>query len=211
MNDTQIIDVLKNAPTGNLCNAHHSVKAMSADIKPLMDGIKIAGPAKTVKLTPGDNAAIHYAVHTANPGDILVVDCGGNKTHGPFGDILAQCCINKGIGGLVIDGTIRDIHDIRQMGFPVFCLGGNPTATQKKQRGIIDQTVSCGNITLSSGDYIVGDDDGVVVIDQKHIDIVVKQVENVMKNEEIIKKRLADGETTYEIFNLENLYLGELK
>jgi 4-hydroxy-4-methyl-2-oxoglutarate aldolase len=202
MNDLQIAKALGQFPTGNLCNAHKDVRAMYAPLGPLFDGAKISGPAKTAKIRPGQNAAIHRAVHDAKRGDVLVVDGVGDKTFGPFGDILAACCRNQGIAGLVIDSTIRDTADIKEMGFPVFCLGANPAATGKTDLGEIDIAIDCAGVRVSPGDFIVGDDDGVVVVPRKIAKDILEKVAVVGCKEETIKARLARGETTLEIFEI---------
>ena len=81
----------------------------------------------------------------------LVVDGAGSNSFGPFGDILAACCCNQGIAGLVIDSTIRDTADIKEMGFPVFCLGANPTATGKADPGDIYIAIDCAGVRVSPG------------------------------------------------------------
>lgn len=194
--------VLGDFPTGNLCNAHGDVCAMDAAIKPLAPGMKLAGPARTAVISPGQNAAIHRAVHAAEPGDVLVVDGGGSNSWGPFGDILATCCRSRGIVGLVIDSTVRDAAELREMNFPVFCLGTNPSATEKTEPGEIDVSIVCGGIRVRPGDIVVADDDGVVVVPQNIAADVVDGVRRVAEREEAIMKQLAEGKTTAEIFGL---------
>ena len=189
-------------PTGNLCNAHTGVRAMEASIKPLAAGMRLSGPARTAVIAPGQNAAIHRAVHAAKPGEILVVDGGGSRSWGPFGDILATNCRNQGIAGLVIDSTVRDAAELREMGFAVFCLGTNPSATAKTDPGETDVDIQCGQVPVSPGDYIVGDDDGVVVIPKAIAAEVAGLVREVGQREEAIMKQLAEGKTTAEIFKL---------
>ena len=202
MNDIQIAEALGDFPTGNLCNAHQEVRAMHSSIAPLFQGAKIYGSAKTAKILPGQNAAIHRAVHTAKRGDVLVVDSAGDKHFGPFGDILATCCRNQGISGLVIDGTIRDTEEIRQMLFPVYCLGANPTATGKSDPGEIDIEIECGGVRVRPGDFIIGDDDGVTVVPRQIAREVIEEAVVVVRREETIKARLARGETTLEILEI---------
>ena len=155
-----------------------------------------------VRIAPGQNAAIHSAVHTAAAGEVLVVDASGDRNHGPFGDILATCCRNQGIPGLVIDGTVRDTDELRQMDFPVFCLGANPAATVKDDSGEIDVEISCGGVRVRPGDFIVGDDDGVTVVPREIAAEVANLAAAVALREEAVKQRLADGETTLEIIGL---------
>ena len=138
-------------PTGNLCNASAQVRALDAAIAPLSPATRVAGPARTARVVPGHNAAIHRAVYAATPGDVLVVDAGGSKSHGPFGDILAAACQRQGIAGLVIDGMIRDSSEVRALGFPVFCRGTNPAATSKADPGEIDVALRCGGVHVRPG------------------------------------------------------------
>jgi 4-hydroxy-4-methyl-2-oxoglutarate aldolase len=200
--ETPIATKLGQYPTGNLCNAHPEVRALGSAVFPLFHGAKLCGAAKTARITLGQNAAIHRAVHTATAGDVLVVEAGGNMEFGPFGDILATNCRNKGIVGLIMDGTIRDTAEIREMGFPVFCRGANPTATQKTDPGEIDIPVTCAGVTVHPGDIIVGDSDGVVVIPADIAAQVVEKVTIVAQKEVEILTRLAGGESTQEIFGL---------
>jgi len=189
-------------PTGNLCNAHPSVRAMDASIKPLADGTQLCGIARTAVTAPGQNAAIHRAAHAGKAGEVLVVDGGGSRSWGPFGDILATCCRNKGIVGLVIDSTVRDASELRQMAFPVFCLGTNPSATAKTEPGEVDTDIVCGGVPVSPGDVIVADDDGVVVVPRAVAAEVAEKVKEVGQREDAIMKQLDEGKTTAEIFGL---------
>ena len=189
-------------PTGNLCNAHPRVRAMTADIGPLFAGAKLAGPAKTAVIHPGQNAALHRTLAGARAGDVLVVDGGGCREFGPFGDILASACRHRGIAGLVIDSTVRDLAGIRETGFPVFCLGTNPSATAKTDPGKIDVALNCGGVRVSPGDQIVGDEDGVVVIPKEISAEVFASAMAIIEREKEILAEIAKGKTTCEIFKI---------
>lgn len=191
-------------PTGNLCNADPAVRPLSSAIKPLIPGQRIAGTARTVRITPGQNGAIHRSVHTAQPGDILVVDGAASDRFGPFGDLLADGCKAKGIAGAVFDCTIRDSADIAALGFQVFCRGFHPEATSKAEPGEIDIPVIVGGVNVSPGDIVVGDDDGVVVIPAHLAGDVLSKVARVAAREETIRARILAGETTYDIFELDH-------
>jgi len=191
-------------PTGNLCNADPAVRPLSSTIKPLIAGQRIAGPALTIRITPGQNGAIHRAVHSAQPGEVLVVDGDASDRFGPFGDLLADACKIKGIAGAVFDCTIRDSADIAALGFQVFCRGFHPEATSKTDAGEIDIPITVGGVSVSPGDIIVGDDDGVVVIPAQIADDVLSKVAQVAAREETIRARILAGETTYDIFELDH-------
>ena len=190
-------------PTGNLCNADPRVRAIAPAIRPLIPGKRIAGRARTAQIRPGQNGAIHRAVHQATAGDILVVDGSGSERFGPFGDLLADGCLAKGMVGAVFDCTIRDSADIAALGFQVFCRGFHPEATAKTDRGDTDVPVVLGGVTVHPGDIVVGDDDGVVVIPGDAAPEVLTKVAAVAAREETIRARIHAGETTLEIFELD--------
>ncbi|MEO0859411.1 MAG: RraA family protein [Pseudomonadota bacterium] len=190
-------------PTGNLCNADPRVRAIAPAIRPLIPGKRIAGHARTARITPGQNGAIHRAVHHADAGEVLVVDGGGAERFGPFGDLLADGCLAKGMVGAVFDCTIRDSADIATLGFQVFCRGFHPEATAKTDRGDIDVPVVLGGVTVHPGDIVVGDDDGVVVIPGDAASEVLTKVAAVAAREETIRARIHAGKTTLEIFELD--------
>ncbi|MEM6677127.1 MAG: RraA family protein [Pseudomonadota bacterium] len=189
-------------PTGNLCNANPAVRPVSPAIKPLIPGRRIAGRACTARITPGQNAAIHRAVHSAEPGDILVVDGAGSERFGPFGDLLAECCKARGMIGGVFDCTVRDSADIAALGFQVFSRGFHPEATAKTDPGETGIPVVIGGVRVNPGDILVGDDDGLVVIPAAIAAEVLTQVAAVAAREEQIRARILAGETTYDIFEL---------
>lgn len=190
-------------PTGNLCNADTRVRAMAFGLRPLIPGQRIAGPARTVKITPGQNGAIHRAVHHAAPGDVLVVDGESSDRFGPFGDLLAEACLAKGLAGAVFDCTIRDGADIAALGFQVFSRGFHPEATAKLERDDIDIPIRVGGLLINPGDILVGDDDGIVVIPRDIAVEIGEKVAAVAAREEAIRARIQAGETTLEIFDLD--------
>lgn len=189
-------------PTGNLCNADPAVRPLPSAISPLLRGVRIVGLARTVRIEPGQNAAIHRAVRDARPGDVLVVDGGGAERFGPFGDLLATACQVRGIVAAVFDCTVRDSGDIAELGFQVFSRGFHPEATSKSEPGEVDVELSIGGVVVRPGDVIVGDDDGVVVIPAEIASEVAAQVADVVAREEQIRARILDGETTFDIFEL---------
>jgi 4-hydroxy-4-methyl-2-oxoglutarate aldolase len=195
--------------TATLCDASGDVQAMRATIRPLFAGAKLCGPAKTVKCGSGQNAAIHRAVDAAAPGEVLVVDASGDKSVGSFGDLLAACCRNQEIAGLVIDGAIRDSAAIGEMGFPVFSLGTSPRAAGKCESGAVDVEISCGGIRVRPGDYVVGDADGVAVVPVEIADAVVERAAAILGKEDALRRRLATGETTFAILGLDQVSPGE--
>ena len=129
--------------------------------------MKVAGPAFTVEVRPGDNLMIHAAMALAKPGDVLVIDGKGDQTSALMGTIMMTACRQLGLAGVVVDGAVRDSLEIDEMDYPVFSVGTNPNGPTKHNGGRIGQPVSVGGVTVHPGDFIIGDGDGVVVVERE--------------------------------------------
>ena len=142
--------------------------------------MKLAGPAFTVEVRAGDNLMIHAAMTMARPGDVLVIDGKGDRSCALMGAIMINACKVLQLGGVVIDAAVRDVLELRELGFPVFAVGTNPNGPTKFVPGRINWPVSVGGISVSPGDLVVGDADGVVVIEREKapamLDLAAKKV-----------------------------------
>jgi 4-hydroxy-4-methyl-2-oxoglutarate aldolase len=136
-------------------------------IAPVAPGMHLAGPAFTVEVRHGDNLMIHTAMALAKPGDVLVIDGKGDRTAALMGSIMINACKKLGFAGVVIDGSVRDTDELRELGFPVYAVGANPNGPTKFVPGRINWPISCGGVSVRPGDLIVGDSDGVVVIERE--------------------------------------------
>lgn len=139
-------------------------RIMDCGIKPLDPATTICGPAITVEVDPADNLMIHAALKLARPGDVLVVNAHGNVNHGVWGEIMTSVAVRKKLGGLVIDGAVRDSRDIVASGFPVFSRGVCPLGGGKEGDGQVNLPIACGGVPVNPGDIVLGDADGVIVI-----------------------------------------------
>jgi RraA family protein len=135
-------------------------------IRPLTDpSLRILGPACTVKVYPGDNLMVHKSLDIAKPGDILVVDAGGSPMTAVLGDLVSTKARHRGIGGVIVDGLIRDLPAILALGdFPVYARGVTPIGPLHRGPGEVNMPISAGGIVVHPGDVIVGDLNGVVVV-----------------------------------------------
>ena len=133
----------------------------------LAPSMRLAGPAFTIEVRPGDNLMIHAAMTMAKPGDVLVIDGKGDRTCALMGSIMINACRKLGLGGVVIDAAVRDTEELRELGFPVYAVGSNPNGPTKNVPGRINWPISCGGIAVRPGDLVVGDADGVVVIERE--------------------------------------------
>ena len=190
------------APTGNICDANGGRGVMDAGIHPLDRHMQMAGRALTVACAAGDNLTIHKAVVLAQPGDVLVINCGGYLNAGVFGEMLALSCMARGIAGVVIDGSCRDVNDLIELGFPTFVRGVNPRGTIKDTCGAVGGEVLCGGVTVRSGDIVVGDCDGVVVIPQEEAEEILDKALAKKKREDEMRPLLRAGGTTAELLGL---------
>ncbi|MGG1675508.1 RraA family protein [Neobacillus sp. NRS-1170] len=180
----QNVDKFRNIPTTCISDAMDGLNNLHPSIKPLKEEYKIAGRAFTVKIPVGDNLAVLKAIREAKPGDILVVDSKGDQYRAIAGDFVAGMAQTLGIGGIVVDGVIRDIVEIKQLDFPVFSKGTAVAASGKAGVGEINVPISCGGTAVNPGDILVGDADGVVVIPQKiEQEVLTKSLDKLKKDQ----------------------------
>jgi 4-hydroxy-4-methyl-2-oxoglutarate aldolase len=133
-------------------------------IRPVHLGSRIGGTAVTAVCWPGDNLMIHAAVEQCRFGDFLVVTTTSPCADGAFGELLATALQHRGVRGLVTTGGVRDVAELHEMGFPVFCAAVSAQGTVKATAGAVNVPVSIGGQQVLPGDAILADDDGVVVI-----------------------------------------------
>lgn len=165
--------------------------------------MRLAGPALTLDIRPGDNLMIHYALTKARPGDVLVVDAKQFVNAGPWGDVLTFAAQRIGIAGLVIDGAVRDASNIVDMEFPVFCRGLSIRGTNKVQPGRLNVPIVVGGVAINPGDIIVGDRDGLVVVAARELESVIDASEAREAKEAAMRKKLEEGVTMVELLGLQ--------
>jgi len=153
-------------PVANIADNMNRMSCMDAKIRPIND-IPLLGPAFTVKVRPGDNLMLHRALDLAEPGDIVVVDAQGDLTNAIMGELMSLWAKQRGIGGFIIDGAIRDIGALKRMGLPIYAAGVTPAGPYKDGPGEINVPVACGGVVVHPGDILVGDEDGIVVINTR--------------------------------------------
>ncbi|MBR8130230.1 RraA family protein [Burkholderia ambifaria] len=152
-------------------------------VKPLSPTMKVAGPAVTVEVRPGDNLAIHAALSIAKPGDVIVVDGKGDLSCALIGEIMATQAKASGIAGIIIDGAVRDAHELARGDYPIFAAGLNPCGPTKSVAGLVNAPISAGDTAISPGDLIVGDADGVVVIPRNDVARIIELAQKKLDTE----------------------------
>ncbi|MHA7269207.1 RraA family protein [Arthrobacter sp. HLT1-20] len=162
---------------------------LSSEIQPLWEGAKLSGPAYTVRCAPGDNLMLHAAIHRAPAGSVLVVD-GGDASHAIAGGNVCAVAHRRGIAGLTVDGAIRDVKEIRELGFPVFARAVVPKPGLKAVVLPLQQPVNCGGVLVHSGDFMTADEDGIVAVPAERVKTVLAAVAE--------KASLEKAQTLYE-------------
>jgi len=177
---SEIIEAFRSLDVATVYEASGRKGYIDNAIRPAAPGNRICGPAYTVQCAPGDNLMLHKALQRAPAGSIIVASVGTAYNFGYWGGLMATAAMARRLGGLAIDGTIRDSAEIAKMGFPVFCRGFCIRGTAKATMGIINYPVNFGNATIFPGDLILGDEDGMVVVAAKDCaDVLAKSLKRV--------------------------------
>lgn len=176
-------------------------------IKPINRGIKICGPAFTVQCAAGDNIMLHKAIERAQPGDVIVAVVGGAYDYGYFGNLMSTSAIAKGLGGLCIDGCIRDGAEIIASGFPVFARGFCIRGTSKGTLGVVNYPTAFGGQTVFPGDLIIGDDDGLVVVKREDCLEVLEKTKQRTENEIVKEESLRTGVSSVTFNKFDQIFL----
>jgi regulator of RNase E activity RraA len=161
---------------------------MDSDIQP-RTGLPLCGVAVTVNCRPGDNLMVHKALQQAEAGDVVVVSTGRNLTNAVFGELMCRMAAARRLGGIVVDGAIRDVEGITQLEFPAFSRSISPGACDKDGPGEINVPISCGGAVVMPGDVIIGDADGVVVVPRASAEDVLEAVAAILERE---RERIAE-------------------
>jgi 4-hydroxy-4-methyl-2-oxoglutarate aldolase len=170
--------------------------AMHGRIAALRPRMKLAGPALTVDVRPGDNLMIHAAIALARPGDVLVIDGKGDQTSALMGTIMMTACKQLGLAGVIVDGAVRDTLEIDEMDYPVFSVGTNPNGPTKNVAGRIGHPISCGGVAVRPGDLVVADADGIVVVERERVEGLLPLARKKVQDEAARIAQITQGNTS---------------
>jgi 4-hydroxy-4-methyl-2-oxoglutarate aldolase len=173
--------------------------AMDQTVRPAWTDAALVGSALTVLCYPGDNLAVHKALDLIRPGDVLVIDSGGAPNTAVLGHNICLRCKYLGAVGVVTNGPIRDIRQIREEGYPVFSGGIVPRSPQKGTMGAVNVPISVGGVTVSPGDIVIADEDGVVVVPLAIAAEIAATAEDRMQMEHQQAIDIRDGKKPLEI------------
>ena len=162
--DAAMVEKFRSIPVANISDCMNRLTAGGPTLRPYHAGGVLCGPALTVKSRPGDNLMTHMALNLAEPGDIIVVDAGGDLTNSIVGERMLVYAERKGFGGVVINGSIRDVAFVRSRHFPVYAAGVSHRGPYKDGPGEINVPISLDGMVIEPGDLVIGDDDGLLCI-----------------------------------------------
>jgi RraA family protein len=180
-NDPALLDAVRGIPTPLISDNMSRVFGAGAGLRPMHDGTPLLGFAVTVKTRPGDNLMVHKVIDLSGPGDVIVVDAGGDLSNAIIGEIMLTLAAKRGAAGFVIDGAIRDVDAFEQADFPCYARGVTHRGPYKSGPGEINVPVAVDGMVVMPGDVVVGDADGVVAFDRAD---AAELLELVRKQEE---------------------------
>lgn len=184
-----LVESLRKLSTPAISDGMNKFNIMDSGIHSILEKCKIAGPALTVRMRPGDNLMLHKCLGMITPGDVVVIDTCGCRTNSVLGDLIATAAFAAGAAGIVVDGAIRDIAELKEKQFAVFTRCITPAVGDKDGPGEINFPIACGGVPVLPGDIVIGDENGVVVVPPGDAQEVLQAAEKKLAYEE---KRRSD-------------------
>ena len=179
----ELLARLGRLPVANVGDAMDRLGIADSAIQAVWPGARIAGSAYTVWTRAGDNLHLHSAIDLAAPGDVIVVNGGGDTSRALIGELMGTRAKVRGLGGFVIDGAVRDAADLGEIGMPVFARAVTPAGPYKNGPGRLLVPVALGGVCVSPGDIVLGDGDGVAVVPLAQAADVADRAEEIHRTE----------------------------
>ena len=200
--DLKDVDALARYGVATVSEAMGRTGLLGPGIRPVQQGVRVAGTAVTVLSWPGDNLMIHAAVEQCGEGDLLVVTTTSPSTDGMFGELFATALRRRGVRGLIINAGIRDTQELREMGFAAWTRAVCAQGTVKATGGSVNVPVAVDGQVIRPGDVIVADDDGVVVVPREHARRVAEASEAREKKEAASRAAFIEGQLGLDRYGL---------
>jgi 4-hydroxy-4-methyl-2-oxoglutarate aldolase len=171
----------------------------------VVPGSRVAGPARTALCEPGDNTMVHAAVAHARPGDVLVLTSTEPAPVALVGELLATQAQRQGVAGVLVDGAIRDLDELTELGLPIWTRHVRAQGATKGQVGKLDVPVVVGRVEIRPGDLVVLDGDGALALPAERLDEVLPLAVERTERETAMRRRYQDGELSYDLQGLRAL------
>lgn len=179
------------------------------DLTQVVPGSRVAGPARIAVCAPGDNSMVHAVVANAQPGDVLVLTLTEPAPVALIGELLVTQALTQGAAAMLVDGAVRDLDELREIGFPVWARWVRAQGATKGTIGALDVPVTIGGARIEPGDTVVMDCDGVVVLPRGRVDEVVPLARERAEREAEMRARYAAGELSYDLNGLREAFEGQ--
>lgn len=189
--DPALVEAFVPLPVANVSDCMWRMDSGGAGLQPMHRDGKLAGPAFTVRMRPGDNLLLHKAIDMAQPGDVIVCDAGGDTTNSLFGELMLAHAIKRGVAGLVLNGAIRDADALLERNLPVYAAGITHRGPYKDGPGEIGFAIALDGMVIQPGDLMLGDADGVLAVPRGSAAEVLKRTQAKLQAEE---KQMAEIE-----------------
>ncbi|MEE8522726.1 MAG: RraA family protein [Thermoanaerobaculia bacterium] len=189
-------------PTAIISDELNRTGTMHAAIKAVGPGMGFAGQALTAQTMVGDSGTLHYALTTAWPGAVLVVDARGHQETAVWGGILTAGARARKVAAVIIDGAVRDVAELRDSGVAVYARAVSPNGPHKGFGGSVNSPIQCAGVAVDPGDVVVGDDDGIVVIRPDQLPGLMERCRARIAKEEVFLEKIEAGVATVELMGL---------
>ena len=189
----ELVEAFAKLPVANVSDSMSRMTAAGPTLRPMHASGGMAGVALTVKARPGDNLMLHKAIDMAQPGDVIVMDAGGDTTNALFGEMMLAYAIKRGIAGLVLNGAIRDSDAMKEVNHPVFAAGVTHRGPYKDGPGEINVPVAIDGMVVHPGDIVIGDGDGVLCVPMDEAAEILKMAQAKLDAETRQMQAIAEG------------------
>ncbi|MFJ7647103.1 4-carboxy-4-hydroxy-2-oxoadipate aldolase/oxaloacetate decarboxylase [Lysinibacillus sp. NPDC097279] len=204
-----ILDAYNKLDVSTVYEAQGKQGILDPELKPILKNTMIVGPAVTVVCPAGDNLMIHAAIEVVKPGDIVVITTEGNNVIGMVGELIVTALMKKGAKGIIMDSGIRDVRQIRDMGFPIWTREVLSQGAQKGRGGWVNAPAVCAGILIHPGDLIMADDDGVVVVKKEDFESSLKLSQARVAKEAGTIEKIESGQISLDFYNLRPVLASE--
>ena len=198
--DAALKQALLELDCASLADADKSMRVMDAGLRPINSGAKLLGVARTVRCHE-DFLAVIRALDASQPGEVLVVDTQGSR-RAVVGELFSIEAARRGLAGIIVDGTVRDVHMLRSLALPVYARGLCPLSGTVRDLGGLQLPVVCGGVVVNPGDIVIGDDDGIIVATAAVLAALVPQARDIEARETELRARMAAGRGLVAMLNL---------
>jgi regulator of RNase E activity RraA len=187
------IEQLAEFETAEISDALNRMFTMDPSIRNVVNEIPLYGPAVTVKVFPGDNLMVHKALDLVKPGDVIVIDTSGAPRNASVGDMIGNKAKHLGVAGFIVDGLVRDISGLREIGLPVYATGITSFGPLHRGPGELCHAISCGGIVVNAGDAICADKSGIVVVNKNFVEDTIDHLKSQQEDLEQYTRNVQQG------------------